>query len=1126
MTASDWKVVPQNHLIPLYSLFSRPLERSQVDDRQYSVIRLENGLTAMLVHDPCTENAAASLNVGIGHLSDPDDMPGLAHFCEHLLFMGTKQFPKENEYSEYLSKNNGGSNAYTSSSNTNYHFRVSPSALPGALERFSGFFHSPLFAPSCTARELNAVDSEHKKNHQADPWRIFQLNKTLSKVGHPWSKFGTGNRATLTAAGREAKAKGKLSTNTLVNGSEAVKSDSISKEPSPRASRTPSPTPSGSSANSESDADGGSIGRETRRRLIEWWSKEYCASRMELCVIGREPLEELAAMVSKLFSPIPNRGQGPSPIIDDHPFGPNETGTLVSVQTIMSFHAVEISFPLAWQPPLWKYKPGNFLSHFLGHEGHGSLFAYLKDKGWITSLTAATQALGRGFAMFKTTMYLTKNGFDNYRSVVLATFKYLNLLQTSEFPHWFQSEIATLAKTQFQFAEKRSAEGYAVSIAERMSWPVPTEKLLSAPALISEWEGDQGERQVREALGNLRVDSGRVVLMAKKEEHERIFGGEKAWQSEKWYGTGYAVERWDDQFLNEARSPNDIPDLRLPGRNEFIPTNLDVEKRDVPEPQHRPHLIRQSDISKVWYKKDDQFWLPRAAVIIDIRSPVANDSPRTTVLTKLCVDLVNDSLAEYTYDAELAGLGYHVTSQSLGMTISLKGYNDKLPELAKYVVRALKNLVPTQDRLNVMKEKLKREWDNFSMNQSYQLSDYYGRYMLAHHTWTIEELLEELPGVQLEEVTAHIRHVLSKLNIQMLVLGNMYRDQAVALSECVEDILDSSPLAEEQVPSDRALILPDGSNYTWIAPVPNSNEANSALTYYVHLGQLNDPRQRVVGALLAKIMSEPAFNILRTKEQLGYIVSCSRWTLLGDSQFGIRIVVQSERGTGYLEERVEAFLDTMDTRLEEMENQEFGDFKKGMQRRWREPAKNLGEEASTYWRHIDSGFLDFLRRFENADLIEKVEKHEVVALFRERVHSKSPKRAKLSVHMQSQKPRPPRISATAVEAFEALVREADIPVDLATTKGEFDQASPVVADFMKHWNDVLTEDVVSADVARDLLGRLPALMEQYPVRNENVYTGSADVTHIEDIGAFKATLDVSPPPRPLVDWSDLPNAKL
>lgn len=233
----------------------------------------------------------------------------------------------------------------------------------------------------------------------------------------------------------------------------------------------------------------------------------------------------------------------------------------------MSFHAVEISFPLAWQPPLWQYKPGYFLSHFLGHEGPGSLFTYLKGHGWITSLGAATQALGRGFSMFKVTMYLTKEGFgkwlcssgsiqligpDNYRSVVLDAFKYLALLRTSQFPRWYQSELATISKTQFQFAEKRAAEGYAVTLAERMFWPVPTDKLLSAPVLVSEWEDNEGEQQIRKALESLQVDKSRVVLMAKKEEHERI-AGEKAWQSEKWYGTGYTVERWDDQFLTEVR---------------------------------------------------------------------------------------------------------------------------------------------------------------------------------------------------------------------------------------------------------------------------------------------------------------------------------------------------------------------------------------------------------------------------------------------------------------------------------------------------------------------------------------------------------------------------------------------
>lgn len=370
-------------------------------------------------------------------------MPGLAHFCEHLLFMGTDQYPKENEYSEFLAKNNGSSNAYTATTNTNYHFSVATPSLAGALARFAAFFHSPLFSPSCTSRELNAVDSEHKKNHQNDMWRTFQLNKHLSKDGHVWSKFGSGNRESLSKAGKDLKAKGKLNGNgsLKLNGHSAA-SANTSLGPSPIPSRMASPAPSVASTSSESDADGGTVGRETRRRLVEWWSKEYCASRMKLCVIGKEPLDELADLVSILFSPIQNRGRDPLPMINDHPFGPDETSRLVSVQTIMAFHALEISFPLDFQPPHYRSKPGNFVAHFVGHEGPGSLHSYLKTKGWVTSLTAGPQSLARGFANFKVTMQLTQEGFKNHRSVILAVFKFFS-------PSFLG--VATLVSTRAKF---------------------------------------------------------------------------------------------------------------------------------------------------------------------------------------------------------------------------------------------------------------------------------------------------------------------------------------------------------------------------------------------------------------------------------------------------------------------------------------------------------------------------------------------------------------------------------------------------------------------------------------------------------------------------------------------------
>ena len=122
-----------------------------------------------------------------------------------------------------------------------------------------------------------------------------------------------------------------------------------------------------------------------------------------------------------------------------------------------------------------------------------------------------------------------------------------------------------------------------------------------------------------------------------------------------------------------------------------------------------------------------------------------------------------------------------------------------------------------------------------------------------------------------------------------------------------------------------------------------------------------DQKLRVASALLTQIMSEPAFNVLRTREQLGYIVSCSSWTLPGSSEKGVRIVVQSERKPTYLEQRVEAFLDEMKIKLEGMTEEEFETHKSGLQKKWLEADKNLAEEVARFLFHVNTGHFDFLR---------------------------------------------------------------------------------------------------------------------------------------------------------------------
>lgn len=153
-----------------------------------------------------------------------------------------------------------------------------------------------------------------------------------------------------------------------------------------------------------------------------------------------------------------------------------------------------------------------------------------------------------------------------------------------------------------------------------------------------------------------------------------------------------------------------------------------------------------------------------------------------------------------------------------------------------------------------------------------------------------------------------------------------------------------------------------GSNGIWTIPVPNPNETNSAITYVMHVGDLSDSHLRVTTALLTQLLQEPAFNVLRTQETLGYIVSLSASALSRDTHTGIKVFIQSERKPGYLEERIEAFLLAQGQRLRSLSAEEFAQQKDGLKRKWLEKLKNLREETNRYWRNIEAGHVDFHRR--------------------------------------------------------------------------------------------------------------------------------------------------------------------
>ncbi len=61
---------------------------------------------------------------------------GIAHFLEHMLFLGTEKYPDGSQFDKYLNENSGYSNAYTSLILTNYYFDCSNSSFLESLDRY------------------------------------------------------------------------------------------------------------------------------------------------------------------------------------------------------------------------------------------------------------------------------------------------------------------------------------------------------------------------------------------------------------------------------------------------------------------------------------------------------------------------------------------------------------------------------------------------------------------------------------------------------------------------------------------------------------------------------------------------------------------------------------------------------------------------------------------------------------------------------------------------------------------------------------------------------------------------------------------------------------------------------
>ncbi|EEA08592.1 insulinase, putative, partial [Cryptosporidium muris RN66] len=370
------------------------------EDRKFRFIKLKNNIECFLISDSQSQESAAALSVGIGSSMDPKSIPGLAHFLEHILFLGTDKFPDENQYFRYLVEHGGYSNAETYDDQAIYYFSVEPTYLEGALERFSEFFKSPRFNESCLDRELNAIDNEFKLRLNSDIWRIEQVQRYLSNSTHVYNKFIVGNKETL--------------------------------EINPKL-----------------------MGINVRDELIRFYTNYYSSNIMKLAIIGNESLSKLEDIVIKYFSDIKDKNIKFININETNPLN-TLIGYLLRIKSINNQKKLSIIFPITYQIPLNEYDPSHYISEMLNSKTEDSLFEYLKSKRWINKLIVNCSSYKSGFSYLSIDTNLTNESKDNLIPIINAIFYTVKLLKESRLDINFFKQLQQITDIDFNFSSQKS----------------------------------------------------------------------------------------------------------------------------------------------------------------------------------------------------------------------------------------------------------------------------------------------------------------------------------------------------------------------------------------------------------------------------------------------------------------------------------------------------------------------------------------------------------------------------------------------------------------------------------------------------------------------------------------------
>lgn len=126
---------------------------------------LKNGLTVLLHPDPSIPAVSIQQWFRVGSKDELPGRTGLAHFFEHMMFKGTKKFPKDT-WGKYLNGKGAEVNAFTSNDYTGYYINAPSEHLDLLLQIESDRMRNLLLDPKEVTSEREVVKEERRMRYE------------------------------------------------------------------------------------------------------------------------------------------------------------------------------------------------------------------------------------------------------------------------------------------------------------------------------------------------------------------------------------------------------------------------------------------------------------------------------------------------------------------------------------------------------------------------------------------------------------------------------------------------------------------------------------------------------------------------------------------------------------------------------------------------------------------------------------------------------------------------------------------------------------------------------------------------------------------------------------------------